>query len=116
MTQSAPRGETQTWDAVEFPHYSSAELRDLTGEYYCDELESIYRVSLRDATLRVQFNYGHPRVYRPTEAAFIPVGERYFVPITFQRNAGKPAHGLTVEFDRSGQLQFHRRSADSVLP
>ena len=100
-------GEEQRWTPVEFAAPGHDSLQEYCGEYYCDDLESVYRLSTTDGKLFVQFNYGRKRAYRPTIGEqFVPAGERFVVPITFHRGEDGEVTHFVAEFDRSGELEF----------
>lgn len=103
-------GDEQSWEPVQFVTHVEEELQDYVGEYYCDDLESVYRVSTNDGKLFVQFNFGRKRLYRPTLGdAFIPAKERFVIPIEFSRDQSGTVTKFKTGFDRTGDLIFKRR-------
>ena len=87
------------------------ELQEFAGEYYCDDLEAMHRVTVSNGQLSVQYNLGRKRVHRATVSdTFVPLEQQFCIPIKFQRDASGAIEGFTMEFDRSGELFFERRS------
>ena len=104
-------GDTQLWEPVQFTTHDNDDLQEYAGEYYCDELESVYRVSASDGKLFVQYNFGRKRPYRPTLGdSFIPAKEIFVIPVDFSRDRNGSVTGYKTGFDRSGDLIFTKRS------
>ena len=101
-------GGQDAWRPVTFAEFNDTELHEFAGEYYCDDLESVYRFSVADGKLYVQFNFGRKRLLRPTfDDSFIPVGERFCgLPFEFDRDSSGKIINFTLSFDRSGDLVF----------
>ena len=104
-------GLTDTWKPVEFATLNDAQLAEYVGEYYCDDLESVYRFSVDDGTLFVQFNFGKKQRLAPAVAdVFFPAtGEWDNMLFTFSRDPSGRPDGFNLEFDRIKRLTFSRR-------
>ena len=104
-------GDEQRWEPVQFVTHTEEQLQEYVGEYYCADLESVYRVSTWDGKLFVQFNFGRKRLYRPTLGdSFIPVKERFIIPVEFSRDQTGSVTEFKTGFDRTGDLIFTKRS------
>lgn len=105
-------GKKQTWMPVHFASYKPSGLQSFAGEYYCDDLESVHRVTAFNGQLFVQYNFGRKRLHRPTTSdSFLPVAQQFCIPIKFARSARGEVVGFTMEFDRSGEVSFKKRTA-----
>ena len=87
--------------------YEGDELKVFAGEYYSDELESSYRVTVADNRLRLQRGTRRPTIMleRGTKDEFRMPGSV----IRFQRNSAGAVTGLVVDADRTRGLVFVRR-------
>ena len=87
--------------------YEGDELKVFAGEYYSDELESSYRVTVADNRLRLQRGTRRPTIMleRGTMDEFRMPGSV----IRFQRNSAGAVTGLVVDADRTRGLAFERR-------
>lgn len=103
-------GDNQTWAPVTPTKYESAKLQAFAGEYFCDDLEALHRVTVANGELFVQYNLGRKRRHRPTvRDTFIPMNQQFCIPVKFQRSESGAIRGFTMEFDRSGTVFFKRR-------
>ena len=59
-------GAKEKWGPIELVKLDDEQLADYLGKYYCDDMESVYRVSTADEILFIQFNYGRKRELLPT--------------------------------------------------
>ena len=106
-----PDGMKEKWKPVDFLKLDSKQLTEYEGEYYCPDLESVYRLSVTDGKLFVQFNYGRKRRLLPTVSdTFKTHNERFPGMIfTFSRDAARVINGFGVDFDRVRDLRFQKR-------
>jgi CubicO group peptidase (beta-lactamase class C family) len=89
------------------PALTAQELATLTGAYHSDELDTTYRLLVRDGRLFLR--------HRKGEALLLPQGQDRFrseivapVTIQFVRQPGQPPTALTVSTDRARNVRFHR--------
>ncbi len=107
-------GDEQHWTPIEFASPGEDVLKEYAGEYYCDDLESVYQLSAQAGKLFVRYNFGRKRPYRPTiDEQFVPEGERFVIPITFHRDENGHVTHFHAEFDRSGKVTFVKRPLTS---
>jgi CubicO group peptidase (beta-lactamase class C family) len=87
--------------------YGPGELAAFVGEYYSDELESVYRVRLDGSTLRLR------RGVRRQDYALLPgKSDEFSIPgstIRFRRGSDGTVTGLIVDADRTRGLVFVKR-------
>lgn len=87
--------------------YGPGELGAFAGEYYSDELESVYRVRLEGSALRLR------RGVRRQEYALLPgKSDEFSIPgstIRFRRGPDGAVTGLVVDADRTRGLAFVKR-------
>ena len=82
----------------------SAELAEYSGEYYSDELGSLYRVTVADSTLVFKTGTANGIVARPVFADGFVRGQ---LTIQFTRNAGAVT-GFEISHPRARRLTFRR--------
>ena len=103
-------GYKQQWKRVEFVSPSLQELNAYVGEYYCGNLGAVYRFSVDDGELFVQFNFGRKRRLVPATAdVFVPAtGKWDNIRIEFSRDESEQVQSFGITFERV-HYRFERR-------
>lgn len=106
-----PDRRKEKWRPAEFVTPDTEELAAYAGDYYSPDLESVYRFSVVDGKLFVQFNNGRRRELSPAVAdVFRTTNERFSGMIfTFSRDAPGNVTGFGIRFDRVRDLRFEKR-------
>jgi hypothetical protein len=110
--------EAETKTKPEVP-IAAAELRKLTGDYWCDELGVAYRLRLASDKLvldKILLTGGIPRSSESEGKAFVPVGKNQFRltgagrEIRFQFDASGQPVSFTLDAGRTKGMIFKRTS------
>ena len=103
-------GRDKVWTPVKLTSWTPKQLEALEGEYYCDELESVHRVTSTDGQLFVQYNFGRKRLHSPTTPdTFVPAAEQFCIPVRFLRDELGTAIAFSINFGRAGEVTFQKR-------
>jgi CubicO group peptidase (beta-lactamase class C family) len=105
-------GRKENWNPVQFVTLDGEQMADYVGEYYCADLESVYRISESDGKLFIQFNYGRKRWLVPTIPDTLKTMNERFTGMvfSFSRDESGSISGCDVDFDRIKALRFEKRS------
>ena len=111
-------GRAAKWKRVEFVSPNAERLANYAGEFYCDDLESVYRFSVKGGALFVQFNYGRKKRLAPTvQDVFIPSGAKWDNMIfAFSRDDSRHISGFQLDFDRIKRLEFAKKMTRQSEP
>lgn len=103
-------GFTQNWKRVEFVSPSREELNAYVGEYYCQNLDAVHRLSVHNGQLFVQFNFGRRKRLVPATAdAFVPAtGKSDNMRLQFIRDETGAVQSFGITFERV-HYRFERR-------
>jgi CubicO group peptidase (beta-lactamase class C family) len=87
---------------------SLSELKEFTGRYFSDEVETFYNIVLKDSILVAEHRNLKDIKLSPTEEDTFS-GDIYFMgEVAFQRNDGKLVVGFTVSNGRTEGIVFER--------
>ena len=103
-------GAKQKWEPVEFVTLDDEQLADYLGEYRCDDMESVYRISVENSKLFIHFNFSRKRELLQTlPDLFILTKERFNgMLFTFSRDPSRAITGFDLEFGRVKSLRFEQ--------
>jgi len=114
----AQKAEPQRFQLLEFgevplnfarvdPHSPSRdELREYTGTYYSEELETTHRVVLEDDGLYLKFRRSPQTPLQPTRKDQFTLDA---MRVEFERNSQGAVSGFGIWFDRAWNVRFARR-------
>lgn len=103
-------GYRQKWKRVELVSPDADELKAYAGEYECRNLGAVYRFSVHDGQLFVQFNFGRKRKLVPATAdIFVPETGRWDdMRFEFARDDAGHVRTFGLTFQRV-HFEFERR-------
>ena len=112
VTVGAPSGPGNVLQRVESWKPSPGELQSFAGVYRSDEIEAVYRMTLKDTTLRLERLKSGPATLEPlvTDIFGAPFGF-----VRFTRNASGAVAGFVIEAGRIRGLKFWK-DAPSTRP
>ena len=104
-------GYRTQWTPVTFVSLDEQQLAEYSGDYECEDLGSVYRFTVSDGALQVQFNYARPRrLLSATQDLFIPNnGELHNMTYRFERDSSDQLTGFVLGFGRAQGLKFIKR-------
>ena len=103
VTIGTPPNAGSVLERVEPWTPSAPDLQSFTGAYRSEEIEPVYRLVLKDATLRLERLKSPPAALEPVVA---DVFRGPFGIVRFTRNSGGAVSGFTIEAGRIRGLKF----------
>jgi CubicO group peptidase (beta-lactamase class C family) len=97
---------TQTYQKYERLKPSPGELEEYTGEYYSDELETTFRITLQKDRLRFTHRNAPAAAFTPATKDIFSVGN---LRILFSRNTGGQIDAFVVNAGRVRNLRFLKK-------
>ncbi len=86
--------------------FTTAELNELAGIYYSDELDVTYELAAEDGELRLSLRNTPPRLLRKFDDGGARAGAWR---LAFEHDADGTASGFTINAGRVTNIRFHRR-------